>query len=422
MRSFHMLLLFILFLPIQFVQAQIQIGTVRGVVTDPGGALVANAKVTLDNSLTGYHSTQTTNNQGEFTFNEVPFGAYVLRAELAGFQAITSQVNVRSNIPVTGNIKLSIAELTETLNIVSAETLVQSDSSGTSTTMDESFIMKTPGAARHRQLQKVIATAPGWRSENDGLLHIRGVDDGVLFVVDGVPITDRLDVVSGHADDTENIRSLTVITGNIPAEFGGRSGAVVAIQSKSTVGEPLSGALSLGAGNFHTRDISATFGGAVKQNLGLLLSFSGNRSRRFLDPVDPGNFNNLGGSLGFNARADWHPTANDVVMFSFAANGADFHITNDEEQEEAGQRQRQELRSQRQSIRWQRLWSSSTVTNLAFYRQANESKLFGSSFDTPLFAAQDRGNSRQGVVGSLTRSEKNHVFKLGFEASQGFAA
>jgi hypothetical protein len=340
-----------------------------------------------------------------------------MRVKVAGFQTATYGVSIRSNIPVVINVKLSIAGIRESLSVQTTEALVQPDSSGTATTIDESFIRHTPGATRNRQLQKVVATTPGWRVENDGLLHVRGVDDGFLYVVDGVPVTDRLDVVSGNAYDTETIRSLNVLTGGIPAEFGGRSGAVITIQSKPTIGLPLTGGFSLGGGNFGTRELNATIGGGLGK-LGFLANAAGSRSRRFLDPVDPGNFNNRGGALGMHFRADWQPTATDLVLFTFAANGSDFHITNDEEQELAGQRQRQELRDNRESIRWQRVWSPVTVTDLAFYRQATTSKLFGSGFDTPLFASQDRGNSRLGLVGSVTREQKGHTLKAGFEVAR----
>ena len=416
----RVLLSFVVLFLIQstITHAQIQIGTVKGTVSDPTGAFVSGADVTLDNSLTGFHISAITGNQGEYIFNNVPFGSYTLRAKAAGFQITPAGVSVRSNIPVVTNVKLSIAGLSESLNVRTTDTLVQSDSSGTSTTIDESFISRTPSGLRNRQLQKVIATAPGWRVENDGLLHIRGVDDGTLYVIDGVPVTDRLDVVSGNAYDTETIRSLNVITGGIPAEFGGRSGAVVTIQSKSTIGERFTGGFSLGGGSFGTGEMNATIGGGLQKKLGIFVNASGNRSRRFLDPVDPGNFNNRGGALGLHLRTDWRPTANDMVLFTFATNGSDFHITNDPEQELAGQRQRQELRDNRQSIRWQRVWAPSTVTDLAFYRQANTSELFGSSFDTPLFASQDRGNSRMGLIASLTRFQNGHTIKVGFEASR----
>ncbi len=417
MRICRILLLLALLLPIQVVQGQIQIGTAKGVVSDPTGAFVSNANVTLNNAITGFSASATTGQQGEYLFNNVPFGSYVLRVQAPGFQTAVLGASIRSNIPLIGDVRLSVARVDESVYVGTSETLVDAGFSATSTTIDQSFIQQMPGAMRNRQLQKVVATAPGWRLENDGLLHVRGVDDGILYVLDGVPVTDRIDVVSANAYDMETVRSLNIITGGIPAEFGGRSGAVVAVQSKSTLGMPLSGGFTLGGGSFNAREFNATIGGGRKK-FGFLANASGNQSRRFLDPVDPGNFNNRGGMLGLHFRTDWHPTEQDLVLFTFASSGSDFHITNDPEQEEAGQRQRQELRDDRQSVRWQRAWTSSTVTDLAFYRQSYKSRLLGSEFDTPLFAAQDRGNSRLGFIANLTQSQRNHVFKIGFEASR----
>lgn len=418
MRRITLLLSFglLLLLPAN-ASAQIQIGVVKGVVSDPAGALLSGADLTLDNSLTGFHASTTTADRGEYLFDNVPFGSYVLRTNVAGFQSVAQTVSVRSNIPVVANVKLGIAGVTESVSVVADEPLVQPDSSSTETTIDESFIRRQPGAAGGRQLQNVIATAPGWRMENDGLLHVRGVDDGILFVVDGVPVTDRQDVVSGNSYGTEMIRSLDVITGNIPAEFGGRSGAVVAVQSKSMMSTPLVGSFGAGGGSFHAGEFNGTLGGG-KKSFGFLVNASGSRSNRFLDPVDPNNFNNRGGALRLNFRSDWRPTADDLFLFTFSANGTDFHVTNDAEQESAGQRQRQELRDNSQSVRWQRIWSPTTVSELAFYRQSYTARLFGSEFDTPLFAAQDRRDVRQGLVAGLTQVLRKHTLKVGLEASR----
>lgn len=399
--------------------AQIQIGTIKGTVSDPAGAFMTGARVTLTNPVTGYRNATVTGKQGEFTFDNVPFDSYILRLEAAGFQHSSQSVSVRSNIPVVFDLKLSVAGANESVTVQSGGALVEPSSSGTETRVDESLIRRVPGGAnRSSQLQRVVATTPGWRLENDGLLHVRGVDDGVLYVFDGVPVTDRLDVASASAYDTDAIRSLNVITGNIPAEFGGRSGAVVAVQSKSGVGSPFTGSLYTGAGNFRAGEAAASLGGGFGRRFGFFVNASGNRSERFLDPVDPRNFNNRGGALRLHFRGDWHPTEKDLLLFTASADGTDFHVTNDSEQESAGQRQRQELRTDSQAVRWQRVWSPTTVTDLAYFRQSYESRLKGSPFDTPLFASQERKDVRQGVIASLTHSVGRHTFKTGMEASR----
>jgi hypothetical protein len=398
----------------QAIAAQIQIGTIKGRVIDPNGASLRAASLTLSNQINGYHRATVANDEGDFTFDNVPFASYDLTASAAGFEMSRQNLSVRSNIPVILELKLRVAGASESVTVNGDQGLVKPDSNSTETVLDESFIRRVP-ATHSRQLQTVVATTPGWRTENDGLLHIRGVDDGVLYVVDGIPVTDRLDIVSAGSYDTGQIQSLDVITGNIPAEFGGRSGAVINIQSRSGIAEPLSGDFTGGGGSFRTGDVAAQVGGSLNRKFGFSISGSGNFSQRFLDPVDPRNFNNRGGALGLSFRGDWHPTTADILIFAFSAGGTDFHVTNDQAQELAGQRQREELRDNRESVRWQRILSTNTVTDLAYYRQSYGVKLIGSAFDTPLFANQDRANVRQGMIASLTHAEHGHTIKAGVE-------
>ena len=140
--------------------------------------------------------------------------------------------------------------------------------------IDENDIKLTPSVVRRDQLQALVSTTPGWNTENDGLMHIRGVDDGTLYVVGGVPTPDRVDGLFAGSFNTDAITSLDIITGNIPAEFGDRSGAVVLIQPKSGLDTPLAGTLSLGRGQLRFKRCICNRGhghsrvGAVFRGLG----------------------------------------------------------------------------------------------------------------------------------------------------------
>src|SRR4030095_10143187 len=153
-------------------------------------------------------------------------------------------------------IKLNVAGAAEAVRVAAPGSLIESESASTETERGEDLIRRAPGAATSRQLQRVIATTAGWATENNGLLHIRGVDDGILYVVDGIPTADRIDGLSAGSFDTDMIRSLNVMTGNIPAEFGGRSGAVVTIQPRSGIDEPWIGSIGAGIGNPGTGEIN----------------------------------------------------------------------------------------------------------------------------------------------------------------------
>ncbi len=402
-------------------RAQIQIGTIKGAITDPTGAVVAAAGLWLTNSITGAQVRGVTDGAGHFVFNNVPFNRYTLRVEARGFAPRSRQVTVNSNLPLELSISLSVAGASEQIVVAAGENLVDPDSSSSATTLAANFIGRAPRANRGRQLQELIATTPGMATENNGLIHIRGVDDGILYVLDGIPITDRIDAVSASSFDTDTINSLQVITGNIPAEFGGRNGGVVIVQPKSGIDENLYGAVRAGFGDFRTGDLAAAFGSSVGKKFGFFANAATNRSDRFLDPVDPRNFNNHGGAINLSLRADWHPNGvrpeRDTLLFNVSGNGADFRAPNDLLQEERGQRQRQELRDQSLSVSWQHLWSADTVINAAFFNRRHQSELFGSEADIPIFARQDRAHTRSGLIASLTHQTGSGMAGSGMAGS-----
>ena len=393
---------------------QMQSGTVAGTVADQTGAVLPGAKVALENRISAHVSVTTSNDHGEFVFNNVPFDSYTLQVEASGFLPVARTVYVRSNIPVRVSINLAVTATRESLTVETKEGLVEADSSSTETEVPEDLIRRSPGLTVNHPLQSLVTTTPGWLTEDNGLSHIRGVDDGTLYVVDGIPTPDRLDALFASPPDTESLRAMDVITGNIPPEFGGRSGAVVIMQPHSGLDTPLTGSLTGGLGNFNAQEVAATVGGGTK-TIGGFLATSVSRSERFLDPVDPHSFHDDGGAVGLFLRGDWHPTAKDTLIFSGGTDGSDFQVPNTADQQMAGQRERQKLRDYDASLNWQHLWSADALTNLAYFRRFYRAELFGSEFDTPLFASQDRHHLRQGVLGSVSLSYHGHTLKVGAE-------
>ena len=68
--------------------AQVQNGQITGTVTDPSGAAIANAKVTVTNPATGLNVSTTTNASGNFTVRELPIGTYKVVTEASGFKTV----------------------------------------------------------------------------------------------------------------------------------------------------------------------------------------------------------------------------------------------------------------------------------------------------------------------------------------------
>src|SRR5262245_22033355 len=67
-------------------QAQSSNATLNGAVTDPSGAVVAGAELTLTNTATNFEAKFTTNERGEYTFRNLTPGTYNLKVSKSGFQ------------------------------------------------------------------------------------------------------------------------------------------------------------------------------------------------------------------------------------------------------------------------------------------------------------------------------------------------
>ncbi len=409
----YLLLLFVCCLP-GLCLGQSQTGTLLGNVADQNGAAVPAANVRLMNRLTGYRAEIAAGPDGTFAFHNVPFADYELSVSSTGFGDYKNSVAVRSNVPIRINVGLAVGGAAAEVTV---DYLASKDKTQTETQISAERIQNFPTASRTRGLPGVVATTSGITTQNGGLMHVRGVDDGILYVVDGVPITDRVDLMTASGSDIGDVRSIQVITGNFPAEFGGRSGAVAIVQSNSGIDERLSGEFTAGVGNLATRDIAGQFAAAPSKKFSIFASGAAARSDRYLDAVDERNFNNHGFRRNLAFRADWQPRESDAMFFNLGINGARIDVPNDEIQELALQRQRQHFDDDNEAFSWQHIWNSDVVTNLVLFRRRAEAKLFASEFDTPITATQDRRQTREGALGSLSVSKYGHAFKGGFEAT-----
>src|SRR6476646_12262024 len=94
-------------------------GTITGTVTDPNGAVVPNATVALENSVTGYNRSMTTGADGAFRFDNVPFNNYVYSASASGFAGVRGTINIRTSVPISLAIPLAIGETTAVVTVCS---------------------------------------------------------------------------------------------------------------------------------------------------------------------------------------------------------------------------------------------------------------------------------------------------------------
>ena len=113
--------------------SQVDTGAVRGTVTDPTGALIADAKVTLINEATGQTSATVTAKDGTYTFSPVKIGSYVLSVESPGFKKATTHVSVNVQEQARADFQLVTGAVTETVQVTSAAPQLQTQDASVGT-------------------------------------------------------------------------------------------------------------------------------------------------------------------------------------------------------------------------------------------------------------------------------------------------
>src|SRR5258708_30941178 len=124
-------------------------GTLEGSVSDPSGAAVAGAQLTVTNDATGLKFLTTTDSDGLFTFPVLPVGSYTLEVGHAGFSKLTRKdvkltVGARLNLPLA----LSVAGQGESVTVTSEAPLVETTRSQVSSTADSQSVANLPVLGR----------------------------------------------------------------------------------------------------------------------------------------------------------------------------------------------------------------------------------------------------------------------------------
>jgi len=219
---------------------------VTGTVSDPSGAVVPGATVTLTNEGTSVAFTAETTDSGTYVFESVQVGLYTVTVERQGFKrfvSTTNQVNV--NQPATVDVALEVGGLEDTVQVVASAELVQTSSSGNfGNTVEERAIETLPiVGSRGRNPIDLILFQPGVvaGSNAGGGVHVHGARDRAFnFTLDGIDINETSAGGSNFTPLRTNPDSITqfqVVTGNFTAELGRSSGAQVTLVTKSGTNE-----------------------------------------------------------------------------------------------------------------------------------------------------------------------------------------
>ncbi|MFY9663371.1 MAG: TonB-dependent receptor [Candidatus Cybelea sp.] len=219
-------------------------GLVRGTITVDGKP-APGATVTLEGEGSVFRAT--TDAKGEYVFAQVPFGSYRLTAQAKGAHELEVLVNVSSGHVSRVDVPLSTQLLQIHQTTVTAHAGVEANPPSVNQ-LTRSAIQTSPV---NNSLDRLIATQPGVVQFSYNEPVINGFH-GVTYNIDGAPLP--LATTSNFAEiiDPKMIDSLELLTGAIPAEYGGdRMGGVVNIISTrpTDIPEGTFGTITGGFGN-----------------------------------------------------------------------------------------------------------------------------------------------------------------------------
>jgi TonB dependent receptor/Carboxypeptidase regulatory-like domain len=392
--------------------------SLSGQVTDPSGAAVANAVVTLSNALTGFERRVETDVDGRFALSNIPLQSYALLVQKDGFKSEHRPLGLRSNVPIAFSVELQLADRVENIQVSAFETsaLVDTESTGTRTELNLSAIERMPVQIGSRGLEALLLSFPGFAANANGAIHPRGAHNQMTYVVDGMAISDQLTGSFATSIDPSIVQTVELFTGNIPAEFGSKISGVANITTRSGLdsSQPFSGSIEVGLSQFDTFANVTQFGGKTGR-LGYFASFHSLKSNRFLDQVSLDNLHNGGNSERGFTRFDVQASPTDHLRLNLMAGRSSFQLANLRSQHLAGQQQRQLLRDGSVSLAWlHTLNPRATVDSGVSYR-TSVAQLFPSAGDTPVTAAQARHLSTLSLGSRINAVLGAHTLRAGFD-------
>lgn len=230
------LLLVVVALCSMFAFGQATTGSVYGTVSDPSGAVVSGATVTVKNLQTGLSRTAQTTETGSYTFPFIEPGNYEVSATISGFQPQTQRgVRVDANQNVHVNFDMSLGSTEQNLTVEAATTLVDTRESQVGSTVDQRRIEELP--LNGRNAYDLVQTVPGVTNYAADIQT--GSRQGTQFSVNGVPGFNTGYYLDGAYDTNlwrfggnlmpspDSLQEFRVLTSNFDAEFGRSAGGVV---------------------------------------------------------------------------------------------------------------------------------------------------------------------------------------------------
>src|SRR5580692_286385 len=236
-----------LFMAASWGSAQVNTADVLGTVTDAGGAVIPNVKITVQNTATNDTKTVNTSSTGDYIFNLMPSGSYAISAEAPSFKKATINLNVVSGDRARANVQLQVGDVTQTVEVAAQSPALQTDSATLSTVVAAQSVQDLPLNGRNfvTLVQSTVGVAAGPSNsilsgtrpdERRQTANISANGQNEVFnnqLIDGMDNNEREQFTILMRPSIDMIQEVKVDTNAYPAEVGRAGGAVVNLLTKS---------------------------------------------------------------------------------------------------------------------------------------------------------------------------------------------
>lgn len=204
------------------------VGTADGIVTDPSGALLPEAKVTLTHRDTGQVRSAVTNQTGHFYVPLLPPGPYTIAVEKEGFKRGVQDIQILTGRGSTADVQLELGQVTDSVQVTSQTPLLETASASVSRNVQNKQVQDLPLAGRNPlKLMSLAAGVTTNSSNNSSLEDISGTSyvsaNGSNrrlneFLIDGIPnnVSDR----ANYLPPADVVEEFTIQTNALDAEYG----------------------------------------------------------------------------------------------------------------------------------------------------------------------------------------------------------
>jgi hypothetical protein len=205
-------------------------GRIVGTIEDAQGAVLPGVTVTVTSPQLQGASTTVTDSTGQFRFPALPPGSYHVKAELSGFKAVDNDVRVTLDQTVTLPLKLQVAGLSETVNVLGASPVVDTTSTAAGITAGQDVFNQLPVA---RDFYGITKLAPGVTQDTYGASFNGSSSAENQYIIDGLNTTGVNTGTEGKTLNFDFVQEVEVKTGGLNAEYGRLTGGAVNVLTKS---------------------------------------------------------------------------------------------------------------------------------------------------------------------------------------------